>query len=254
MLIVAVDVETTGLNSEEDEVVELGAVLFCTVSKRVLAAFNKVYKVNKWSSEAEQCHKIPEEMSNIMPLIGSEDIDPWAVVSGDLAKYVVAHNAKHDHPFVTKIWPSFKQRPWLCTFEDLPHHLMIKVSSNRLGHLCVDYGITMGTWHQALADAEACARIAAFHELDEAYGRKIIPKFRLVTYGDYLSDIRDVMGNAPSVLKDGHRYRWNQEEAPRAWMKDGLTIEEIEEDAKYLKEVTKGKWKFEGAPLPPKPY
>lgn len=255
MIIVAVDVETTGLDPKVDQTVELGAVLFDTTLGRVLASFGKIYKVETWGEEAFKCHQIPRDVSNIMPLIGSETIDPWDIISGDLAKYVVAHKADHDHPFVTKVWPSFLKRPWLCSKEGLIHKDKIdRVASTRLAHLCVDYHIPMGTWHQAVADAEACARLASQHDLDLAYNRKIAPKFRLITYGEFLDNIRDVMGEAPSVLNDGRRYLWNQEEAPRAWMKDDLTIEEVEADARYLKKVTDGKWKFEGAPLPPKPY
>jgi DNA polymerase III epsilon subunit-like protein len=257
MLIVAVDVETTGLDKEKDQVVELGAILYDTELERVISSFGKIYKAEVWGEEAALCHQIPKETSDSMPLVGSEQFDPWEVISGDMAKYVVAHNARHDYAFVTKVWPSFKRRPWLCTKEGIPHKekvMLGRVASTRLGHLCVDYHITMGSWHQAVADAEACARLASKHDLDAAYERKIALKYRLVTYGEYLPDIRDVMGNAPSVLRDGKRYRWNQEEAPRAWMKDDLTLEEVEEDAKYLKEITKGKWKFEGEPLPPKPY
>lgn len=254
MIIVAVDVETTGLNSDEDQIVEMGAVLYDIDAQRVLASFDKVYSVETWSDEAEACHKIPKNLADLMPSI-VESPDPWSIISGDLATYIVAHNAKHDYNFVTKIWPSFKNKPWLCTIQDLLHHEVVgKTNSMRLGHLCVDYGIQMGSWHQALADAEACAKLAAYHDLDQAYQRKITPKFRLITYGDYIDGIRDVMGNAPSVLADHRRYKWNQEEAPRAWMKDGLTIEEVEADAVYLNEVTKGKWKFEGVSLPPKPY
>jgi DNA polymerase III epsilon subunit-like protein len=255
MIIVGVDVETTGLDSDGDEIVELGVVLFDVESGRVIAVFGKVFKVKKWGAEAAQCHQIPEEISELMPLVGSEDIDPWDIVSGDLAKFVVAHNAPHDHAFVTKIWPSFLKKPWLCTQRDLKHkEFLPNVSSRRLGHLCVDYHIAMGSWHQAVADAEACARIAAKHDLDDAYRRKLEPKFRFITYGDWIKDVRDVMGEAPSVIKDGRRYRWNAEEAPKAWSKEDLTLEEVEEDAKYLKSATKGKWKFEGAPMPPKSY
>lgn len=255
MIIIGVDVETTGLDSNQDQVVELGAVLFDTQLNRVLASFSKIYKTEVWSEEAFKCHQIPQTISSIMPPIGSETIDPWEVISGDLATYVVAHKADHDHPFITKIWPSFLKKPWICTQEGLIHKDKIdRISSMRLAHLCVDYHIPMGSWHQAVADAEACARLASKHDLDAAYQRKITPKFRLITYGEYLENIRDVMGEAPSVLKDGKKYLWNQEEAPRAWMKNDLTIEDIEVDARYLKEVTSGKWKFEGAPLPPKSY
>lgn len=255
MIILAVDVETTSLDSQTGEIVEMGCVLFDIESQRVISVFGKVYKVEKWGEEAALCHKIPLEISNFMPLIGTDLIDPWDAVSGDLAKYVVAHNAEHDHGFVTKVWPKFLSRPWLCSQKDLIHKDIVPgVSSKKLGHLCMDYQIRMGSWHQAVADAEACARISALHDLDKAYERKLEPKYRFVAYGDWIEDVRDVMGEAPSVVKDGKRYRWNTEDAPRAWSKDGLTIAQVEEDAKYLKKITKGKWKFEGAPLPPVNY
>mgnify|MGYP001553866302 CR=1 FL=1 len=252
MLIVGVDVETTSLDSETGEIVEMGCVLYDTKSERVVSVFGKVYKVNEWGVEAAECHQIPEEISDMMPMINTDGIDPWNAISGDLAKYVVAHNAGHDHAFVTKIWPSFLNKPWICTQRDLNHSdILSKVSSKRLAHLCVDYHISMGSWHQAVADAEACARLAGRHDLDKAYEWKMKPKFRLITYGHY---IEGVPHEAPSVLADGRRYRWNTDEAPRAWSKEDLTLEQVEMDAKYLKEVTNNKWKFEGAPMPPKPY
>jgi len=255
MIILAVDVETTSLDSKTGEIVEMGCVLFDTVSGRVIAVFGKVYEVNEWGIEAAECHQIPQEISNIMPLIGTDETDPWDAVSGDLAELIVAHNAGHDHSFVTRVWPKFLRRPWLCTQRDLRHKDVVRsVSSRRLGHLCVDYHISMGSWHQAVADAEACARIAAKHDLDAAYKRKLEPKYRLCAYGGFIENVKDDLNLAPSVIDDGCKYRWNVEEAPKAWSKEDLTLEFFEADAKYLKEVTKGKWRFEGAPMPPKPY
>ena len=255
MIIVAVDVETTSLDAEDGEIVEMGAVLFDTETCRVISVFGKVYKVNKWGEEAAECHQIPQEMSNMMPLIEDDDIDPWDAISGDLAEFVVAHNAGHDHAFVTKIWPKFLNKPWLCTQRDLNHTDIINsVTSKRLAHLCVDYHISMGSWHQAVADAEACARIAAKHDLNEAYKRKLEPKYRFIAYGGFIENFSDLAKQAPSALKDGRGYRWNDDNAPKAWSKENLTLDEVELDAKYLKEITKGKWKFEGTPMPPKPY
>ena len=103
MIIIGVDVETTGLDKEKDQVVELGVVLYDTELGRVISSFGKIYKAEVWGEEAALCHQIPKATSDSMPLIGSEDIDPWEVVSGDMAKYVVAHNASHDYAIVTKI-------------------------------------------------------------------------------------------------------------------------------------------------------
>ncbi len=255
MIIMGVDVETTGLNKDEDQIIEMGVILYETVSERIIASFGKIYKVDGCSEGAYKCHLISDELSNQMPHINEDGLDPWEMISGDLAKYIVAHNAAHDYAFVTKRWPSFKNKPWLCTLKDLKHSEVLgRVSSRRLAHLCADYKIRMGSWHQAVADAEACVHIAAKHDLDLAYERKMAPKFKLIAYGEYLSDVKNIMGEAPSVKIDGRRYKWNTTDAPKAWAKYDLTLEEVELDAKHIKDATKGKWKFEGAPMKPKPY
>lgn len=256
MLIVGVDVETNGLDSAEHEVIEFGGVLFCTIAKRVLATFGKIYKVEKWCGEAEKCHRITREMSDLMPTFQDDGIIPSKALSIHLAEFVVAHNAGHDHPFVTKLDPGFLKVPWICTQRDLKHEDKIdRVSSRRLAHLCVDYHLPMGSWHQAVADAEACARIAGEHDLKAAYKWKITPKFRLLAYGPYLAHVgKDAMNQCPSVLAGGQKYRWNTDEYPRAWMGQDLTEEFVAKDAKYIKEVTEGQWKFEAEPMLPKPY
>lgn len=260
MFIVGVDLETTGLK-DDDEIVELGAVLFHIETQRVVVSYGKIFRVETWGEDAAQVHKIPLELSSLMGLAPDEEIDPWKIIQGDLADYVVAHNASHDHKFIKKVWPSFLTKPWLCTKSDLRHEDQIRrVASTRLGHLCVDYGIQLGGWHQALADAEACARLAARHDLDLAYQNKIIPKFRLICKGGYIKDAKELLSNAPSVVKDKRKYRWNPNDDPneigatKVWFKDSLLSKDLEDDAKYIIKVTKGKWSFDFQDMPKKEY
>lgn len=260
MFIVGVDLETTGLE-ETDEIVELGAVLFHVETQRVVLSYGKIFRVNDWSDDAAEVHKIPHELSNMMGYVSDDLLDPWKVIGGHLADYVVAHNASHDHKFIKKVWPSFLEKPWLCTKSDLKHEDKIRrVASTRLGHLCVDYGIQLGGWHQALADAEACARLAAQHDLHLAYQNKITPKYRLICSGDFVKNAKELLQEAPSVMEDKRKYRWNPNDDPneigvgKVWFKDSLLSADLENDAKYISKVTKGKWSFDFQDMPKKEY
>jgi len=254
MIIIGVDVETTGLEGDEHQIVEMGVVLYCTDTERVLSSFGKIYKVDEWGEEAAKCHQIPRETSNLMPHIDEDVSDPWDVISGDLAKYIIAHNAPHDYPKVTKRWPKFTRRPWLCSQRDLAHSDLLtrRVSSYRLGHLAVDYGIILMDWHQAVADAKLCAMIASKHDLDSAYKHKLEPKYKLICNGSFINNIKESLRESPSVIKSGGYYRWDGD--TKSWYKEGLTSADVEKDAAYIKKITNGRWKFDLEELPNPSY
>ncbi|MHA2231319.1 MAG: 3'-5' exonuclease [Candidatus Hodarchaeales archaeon] len=262
LIILGLDLETNGIGETdfEIEIVEFGGVLFHVESKTVLASFGKIYTINHWSDEAAECHHIPKELSDLMPIVPIQDQEnPYRILSGDLADIVVAHNAPHDHPHVVKHWPDFLQKPWLCTQRDLNHNAVLprKAYSKRLGHLCVDYGIKLDNWHRALVDAEACARIAGFHDLKAALEYKNLPKFRLITWGDQRVgkvSVNEKLREAPTNELTGTKYRWNTDEYPKAWVKEGLLEEHVILDAKYIKDVSKGKWSFNAEKMDPRPY
>lgn len=260
MIILGLDLETNGLSGDDHEleIVEFGGVLLHVETKTVIASYGKVYKVETWSDGAYQIHKIPKPLSDLGPA-ASDDISPWLALSGDMADMVVAHNAPHDHPLVTTLWPEFLSKPWICTQRDLDHDKVLprKSYSRRLGHLCVDYEIKMDNWHRAQADAEACARIAACHDLEAALAHKNLPKYRFITWGNQRVgkiNVNEKLRDAPSVEADGRRYRWNTDDYPKAWVKEGLLKEHVILDAKYLKEITNGKWSFNAEEMDPKPY
>lgn len=261
MIIIGVDLETTGISEDENvEVVELGLVLFHVETKTILASMGKIYKAEKWSVEAAKFHGVSKESSDLMfGIPSSEDEDPFEIINGNLADYVVAHNAEHDHKYIKELWPSFLKKPWLCTQRDLRHEDILprKVRSRRLGHLCVDYGIKLDNWHRAQADAEACARIAAEHDLNAAYAYKLLPKFRLITWGSQKVNgvnVNEKLREAPSVVKDSRRYWWNTDDYPKAWVKQYMLEEDVKLDVKYLKDITKGAWTYDVEVMDPKPY
>lgn len=256
MFIVGVDVETTGLE-DDDQIIEMGVVLMCVKTMTTLASFDKIYATDKWDDQAAECHQIDKELASSMPHIDKDSIDPWDVIQGDLATYVVAHNAEHDYKYVTRRWPSFDQKPWLCTQKDIPHKDLLKsVTSMRLGHLAIDYGILITEWHRAIIDAEVCAKIAARHNLDKAYEYKMEPKYKLIAQGGRFKNQKDQLNNAPSV-KDGigRNYYWDGDK--KYWYKENLTLDYVEQDGLYIKQITKGvkpKWSFEIEKMDPPKY
>jgi DNA polymerase III epsilon subunit-like protein len=256
MIILAVDTELTDLG-EDAEIIEMGGVLYDTVRKIVLSSYGQIYKtINESVELAAECHGISREVSLICPSI-DECPNPWEVLRGDMAEYIVAHNAPCDHPVVTNAWPKFLQKPWLCTQRDLRHSNIVKnVSSRRLGHLCVDYKIGTGVLHRAQEDARMCAIIAGMHDLDEAYKLKIAPRFRLICCGDFIKgfDAGKELRKSPSSLKDNRWYRWNDDAYPKCWMKPGLLEEDLKNDAAFIKEKTNGRWEFNVERMDPKPY
>lgn len=258
MLIIGLDTEFTSLEDDESEIVEFGGVLYDTDRKLVLASFGKIYSVREWSDSAAECHGIPKEVSDGMPSIWASDlIDPADALELEKVDYIVAHNAGCDHPKVTKRWPRFLEKPWLCTQWDVKHEEVLRsVTSRKLGHLAVDYGILVTDWHRALADAEVCAKIAAFHDLNAAYERKMEPKFKLLSRGGMFDGQKEMFGTAPSVVDGvGGKYRWDGKE--KCWWKDRLTKEYVEKDGLYIKKQTRGvkpKWSFELEEMEPPKY
>lgn len=256
MIILGIDTEVTEL-SDDAEIIEMGGVLYDTEAKIVLASYGQIYKTEKESAEgAAACHGILRGLSLSCPSI-EECYDPWDILGGKYAKYIVAHNAAHDHPKVTKVWPKFLQTPWLCTQKDLRHQdLCRKITSRRLGHLCVDYGIPTGMLHRALEDARVCAVIAGRHDLDRAYEVKLTPRFRLICSGPFLKDVEvyKLLKEAPSAATDNRWYKYNPDGYPKCYVKEDLFEDDVKADAAYIMEITKNKWEFNLERMDPKPY
>lgn len=253
MWILGIDTELTSLDKDQAELVEVGLVVYDVVRDMVIASYGQLLRPEAWSEEAEKCHGIPRDVTLLAPS-PIELPDPWNVIPAEKVEFIVAHNARCDHPVVTKVWPSFLRKPWLCTNEDLPHlDKLPRANCTRLAHLCLDYGIQMsGAWHRALADAEACARIAAKHDLAAAYEKKLAPKFKLVAQGPYIADMKDKLREAPSVQGTNRYYTWDSES--KTWSREGLSRDDIKLDAEYIKKITKGRWTFVAERMPPKPY
>ena len=117
---VVVDVETTGLSTEKDEVIQLAILPFDyeVESGRILT----VHKMDAFEGLRQPNIPITEEAGLITgitdAMVAGQLIDGDAVAATVAeADLVVAHNAAFDRVMVEKYWPCFVDKPWACTLD-----------------------------------------------------------------------------------------------------------------------------------------
>ena len=158
--IVAIDIETTGLNEERDAIIEIGAVKF------------KGHRVeDEWTSLLNPGRHIPEFITG---LTGISDVEvrnaPKLLdITHELEAFVgdasvVGHNIRFDLGFMQKQAGILHYNEVIDTYE-LAAVLMPAASRYNLGSLGKQLGILLPATHRALDDAKVT--MAAFNKLCE---------------------------------------------------------------------------------------
>jgi DNA polymerase III epsilon subunit-like protein len=216
MIILSVDVESTGLNIDVDEIVEIGMVVYDTTHSQVVAMHSDILKTTKWSNEAEVIHKIKRDVSNNGY---SCEFNPWKLVEHYKPVVIVAHNKDYDKGLITKRWPEFLSLPWICTKNDLPHEKIVgNVNSTRLQHLAVDYGVDSGRRHRALWDALTCCELAAKHNLEHAMKIMNEPRCKVEAWFSGKPNFDDADFNLQKEFLKKAGFKWIE----RKWIKDNV--------------------------------
>jgi len=155
---VVVDTETTGINPDQDAIIELGMVLFefdpqTGQAYRVLAVFDELedpgYPI---SAESTAVHGISDDM------VAGKKIDDVAVAKFlDGVSIVIAHNAKFDRVFLEKRLPVFESLPWACSFAQI-NWSAEGIGSAKLDYIAYQYGFFYDA-HRAEIDCFALLEI-----------------------------------------------------------------------------------------------
>jgi DNA polymerase-3 subunit epsilon len=113
-----IDVETTGLSTENDDVTQLAMLPFDyeAESGRILA----VLKDQAFDHLREPAVPISEEASLVTgitnEMVAGKSIDGSAVATVVTnADLIIAHNASFDRPMVERHWNCFAEKPWACS-------------------------------------------------------------------------------------------------------------------------------------------
>lgn len=226
-----VDVETTGLNPAQHEIIELAMVPF------VYGPNGEIYAVEEpFHRLREPSHPIPAEITALTgiddAMVAGTAIDPLDVTAfAASAVLIIAHNAAFDRRFLERFCDSFVAKPWACSMTQVDWssqgHEGLKLS-----YLAAGAGFFYDRHrasHDCLAALELLTRPLASGRLTfmELLDRARMPTWRIWAE------------NAPFDLKEDLKsrgYRWNGEAngKPRAWYVD-VTEAQREAELDYLK-------------------
>jgi DNA polymerase-3 subunit epsilon len=225
LLAVVVDVETTGLDSEIDEIIELGMVKF---------EFGRSGEIGKakgtFQSFNDPGRPIPAAISELTGINDGDvrgcTIDVKKV--GDFLKnvtLVVAHNAAFDRPFCERVFPGFAELSWACSATEIDWKLE-GVAGSRLEYIAQAFGYFYDA-HRSLDDCNAVLQILTF-DLPKSKSSVLLALLRSARQ----TRMRVYAEGAPFELRAELKragYRWNdgQNGFPRSWWK-GVAAEDLD--------------------------
>ena len=227
-----VDLETTGLDLRQDEIIEIGMIPFIYRIDGLLLGTQPAF-----SRLREPSIPVPafvQDLTGLTPeRLAGQTVSPDEVAAfAPDASLVIAHNAAFDRPFLERFCPAFVNKPWACCMEDVPWD-QAGFEGRKLGHLGLQAGFFFDG-HRAVDDCHAAIALlghTGFPENRSALSL-LLERARTVwtrLWAEY----------APFELKDtlkARGYRWNDgsDGRPKAWFID-RPPEEVEEEVRFLR-------------------
>ena len=210
--ILILDTETTGLDENNDEVIEIGCILFHVPTKVVLSQLSFLFPVSL--NEAEHINGISAEVTNIE--------QPWEdglnffLKLVDCSDLIVAHNAEFDRKWFGRGKLPKLQKIWVCSLEDINWSFKRSLKTRpSVTDLALSFSIPVWNLHRALSDCFYISEVfKKCQNLEDILLKATEPRFlykALVSYEE-----RSLAKNAG--------FRWNSP-LKGAWSRK-LTVEE----------------------------
>lgn len=154
-----IDVETTGLDPYNDQIIEFSIVLF--EFNRFTAEITKL--MEEYVGLEEPTFPIPKRATKVhgitMKMVEGHSLDYKKINSMiERAEFLVSHNARFDRSFVSQMFPMTVSKPWLCSMNGISWRRKGFVSIG-LHNLLRDHGIEIARSHRALDDVKAAIRL-----------------------------------------------------------------------------------------------
>lgn len=229
------DVETTGLDTDRAEIIELAMIpfVYCTKTRKVLRMHAGYHAYN------EPAVPISEEITKLTgitnDMVKGHRID-WQEVLNRTRDYpmVIAHSAQFDRRMLERYCSEFQLKRWHCTVEQVPW-LAEGISSRKLEHIAASLGYFYDA-HNAESDV-----VAALFCITRPLPGTDRTAFSYLLDHDEARHIWAI--NAPFHAKDALKargYTWcagpPEMKMPKAWNKEASMATYIEE-CKWLNDT-----------------
>jgi len=174
MLILGVDVETTGVDYEEDRITEIGAVLYDWDDKSIVGVMSKLVLEDPKPPQSDLIIEITGITDDMLKKWGEP---PRDVMNEFLnmyynADYLVAHNVDFDKTmlknFILRNFPAWEPGPpkiWLDTSKDLP--LPQSCRHTNLTYLSGFHGFANPFSHRAVTDVLTMLKLLEKFDIEE---------------------------------------------------------------------------------------
>ena len=230
------DVETTGLNSDTDKIIELAMIPF------EYSDTGKIYRVlTDYTSYQDPGIPLPAITTEITGITDemvaghSIYLERVKVLLSE-ASIVIAHNARFDRGFMENFYDGFKDIAWGCSFADINWNEE-GVSSLKLEYLAYVYGFFYDA-HRATIDCQAGIEILSKnlpksntpvlkHLLDTA----MVTNYRLWA-------VKSPFDRKDDLKKRGYRWSAGNDSEPKAWYID-LDENKLDDELAFLRDEIK---------------
>ncbi len=210
------DTETTGIDTQNDDVIELGMVLF-----EFAPATGRIYRIiDTFDQLQDPGRHLPTEITALThitdDMVRGRHIDASAVETFvGRTRLVIAHNAAFDRPFVERQWKVFETKPWADSMSQVHwYDEGIATQKQELIALC------LGFFYDAHRAENDC--LALLHILSSTLPASGRPALKPLLDHAMVDDARIWAIGAPFTAKDilkarGYRFNSGTNGKPKAW-------------------------------------
>ena len=229
---ILIDLETTGLDANKDEIIEIALVPFAYSND---GRIFKVYEAYNQLQEPKEA--IPEKITQITgitnELVRGQKINSDKVLKViDKAALIIAHNADFDRKFAENAFPIFKDKAWACSLTNIPWYEE-QFESRKLEYLAMQNGFFYDG-HRAVTDCYATIELLS-RKLPQSGTLALCALLETARESTYRIWAEGSSYDYKDILK-ARGYRWNdgKNDQPRSWYQD-VNKDTLKEEISFLR-------------------